>query len=175
MTFKKLSDLPRKTLGTEWSLRYITDYKGRKGSDVSLSASLPDELNTFYARFETSNTFPAVKLPADHDTCPLVLTTPEVSRAFKRVNARKAPGLDGIHGHVLRACAVQLADVFTNIFNLSLRLTVIPTCFKQTTIILVPKKNNRLLPERLPPHITDISHHEVLRTSSQIPHLLLST
>ena len=122
------------------SLRYITDYKGRKSSGVSLSASLPDELNTFYARFETGNTFPAVKIPADLDTCPLVLTTLEVSKAFKRVNGRKAPGPDGIHGRVVRACTVQLADVFTNIFNLSLRLTVIPTCFKQTTIIPVPKK-----------------------------------
>lgn len=97
-------------------------------------------LTTNEEKAETGNTFPAVKLPADHDTCPLVLTTPEVSRAFKRVNAWKAPGLNGIHGHVLRACAVQLADVFTNIFNLSLRLTVIPTCFKQTTIIPVAKK-----------------------------------
>lgn len=67
------------------SLCYITDYKERKSSDVSLSVSLPNELSTFYARFETGNTFPAVKLPANHDTCPLVLTTPEVSRAFKRV------------------------------------------------------------------------------------------
>ncbi|XP_073719106.1 uncharacterized protein [Misgurnus anguillicaudatus] len=124
-----------------WSnLCYITDYKGRKSSGVSLSASLPDELNTFYARFEADNTFSAVKIPADTDNLPLVLTTHEVRKAFKRVNGRKAPGPDGVHGRVVRACAIQLADVFTNIFNLSLRLTVIPTCFKQTTIIPVPKK-----------------------------------
>ena len=33
----------------------------------------------------------------------------------------------------------QLASVFTDIFNLSLSESVIPTCFKQTTKILVPK------------------------------------
>jgi hypothetical protein len=34
----------------------------------------------------------------------------------------------------------QLASVFTDIFNLSLTETAIPTCFKQTTIVSVPKK-----------------------------------
>ena len=33
----------------------------------------------------------------------------------------------------------QLAGVFTDIFNLSLSESVVPTCFKQTTIVLVPK------------------------------------
>jgi len=37
-----------------FGLRAITDYKGRSSSDVQPAASLPDELNTFYARFEVS-------------------------------------------------------------------------------------------------------------------------
>ena len=45
----------------------------------------------------------------------------------------------GQTGHVLRACADQLAGVFTDIFNMSLIESVIPTCFKQTTIVPVPK------------------------------------
>ena len=36
----------------------------------------------------------------------------------------------------------QLASVFTDIFNLSLSESVIPTCFKQTTIVPVPKNTN---------------------------------
>ena len=40
---------------------------------------------------------------------------------------------------MLRACAYQLAGVFTDIFNISLIEPVIPTCFKQTTIVPVPK------------------------------------
>jgi hypothetical protein len=35
--------------------------------------------------------------------------------------------------------AGQLASVFTDIFNLSLTESVIPTCFKQSTIVPVPK------------------------------------
>ncbi|KAI5611805.1 gastrula zinc finger protein XlCGF28.1-like [Silurus asotus] len=42
---------------------------------------------------------------------------------------------------VLRECAEQLADVFTDIFNISLSSNVVPTCLKTTTIVPVPKKS----------------------------------
>ncbi|KAK3539728.1 hypothetical protein QTP70_012875 [Hemibagrus guttatus] len=61
-------------------------------------------------------------------------------RAFRRVNTKKAAGPDGIKGQVLKAFANQLAHVFTEIFNLSLEQSIIPTCFKQSTIVPVPKK-----------------------------------
>ncbi|KAJ8357469.1 hypothetical protein SKAU_G00202630 [Synaphobranchus kaupii] len=56
-------------------LRSITDYKGRKSSDAQPAASLPHELNTFYARFEASNTIPIVRLAEDQDDCTLSLST----------------------------------------------------------------------------------------------------
>ncbi len=34
----------------------ITGFKGNKPATVKIAASLPDELNTFYARFEADNT-----------------------------------------------------------------------------------------------------------------------
>jgi hypothetical protein len=40
----------------------------------------------------------------------------------------------------LRTCADQLAVVFSDIFNHSLAQASIPTCFKMSTIIPVPKK-----------------------------------
>ena len=52
---------------------------------------------------------------------------------FTRPHGQSLPGC------VLRACA-ELASVFTDIFNLSLTESVIPTCFKQTTISHVPKE-----------------------------------
>ncbi len=45
-------------------------------------------------------------------------------------------------GVYLRDCAVELTDVFTDIFNISLSQAVVPTCFKATTIIPVPKKSS---------------------------------
>ncbi|KAL0195769.1 hypothetical protein M9458_009341, partial [Cirrhinus mrigala] len=69
-----------------------------------------------------------------------IISEHDVRRAFKRVNTRKAAGPDGISGRILRACADQLAPVFTEIFNLSLSQSVIPTCFKESIIVPVPKK-----------------------------------
>ncbi|XP_036420865.1 interferon-induced very large GTPase 1-like [Colossoma macropomum] len=106
------------------------------------SSSLADELNAHYARFEATDTSPAEKLPVDEESCALAIPLSEVVRSFRAVNPHKAPGPDGIHSRVLKACANQLAEVFTDIFNLSLRLLVIPTCFKETTIVPVPKKSS---------------------------------
>ncbi len=37
--------------------------------------------------------------------------------------------------------AFQLAGVFTDIFNLSLSLSVVPSCLKKSIIVPIPKKN----------------------------------
>ncbi|KAI3372497.1 hypothetical protein L3Q82_022696, partial [Scortum barcoo] len=108
-----------------------------------MSASLPDELNTFYARFESTS--PAVEVQkAQEDHCPPVISRADVCRTLKRINTRKAPGPDGIPGRALKVCADQLADVFADIFNVSLLQSVVPTCFKETIIVPVPKKTKIL-------------------------------
>ncbi len=121
----------------------ITGFKGNKPATVTISASLPDELNTFYARFEADNTAhtESAHTAAAEEVSPLSLSVVYVSRSFKRVNIRKAMGPDGIPGRVLKACAFQLAGVFTDICNLSLSLSVVPACFKKSTIVPIPKKN----------------------------------
>ncbi|KAK0148524.1 LINE-1 retrotransposable element ORF2 protein [Merluccius polli] len=69
----------------------------------------------------------------------LSVTEHNVRRALSCVNTRKAAGPDGMCGRVLKTCANQLAPVFTTIFNLSLAKSVVPTCFKRSTIVPVPK------------------------------------
>ena len=64
----------------------------------------------------------------------------DLIKTFKRVNPRKAAGPDSIPSCVLRACADQLAGVFTDIFNLSLSQSGVPPCFKMSTIVPVPKE-----------------------------------
>ncbi len=95
----------------------ITGFKGNKPATVNIAASLPDELNTFYARFEAHNTAHTERAPtaAAEEVNPLSLSVADVTRSFKRVNIRKAVGPDGIPGRVLKACAFQLARVFTDI------------------------------------------------------------
>ena len=85
------------------------------------------ELNLFYARFEASNTEAYRRAPAVLDDCVIMLSVADVSKTFKQVNIHKAAGPDGLPGRVLKACADQLASVFTDIFHLSLSESVIPT------------------------------------------------
>ncbi|KAK1802089.1 hypothetical protein P4O66_004432 [Electrophorus voltai] len=133
---------------------------------MSADQSLVNELNTFFARFEaTSSCANASRANANsasanasasangngtigtgNGTCaepeqrPLIITESDVRRVFKRVKTRKAVGPDGICGRVLKACTNQLAPVFTDIFNLSLTLGIVPSSFKLSTIVPVPKK-----------------------------------
>ena len=49
----------------------------------------------------------------------IIIHLPYVCDILTRVTARKAAGPDAVPGRVLRACAEQLAGVFTDIFNMS--------------------------------------------------------
>jgi hypothetical protein len=73
-------------------LQTIADYKGKPSRELSSDASLPDELNTFYAHFEASNTEPCMRAPAVPDDCEITLCVPNVSKTFKKVNIHKAAG-----------------------------------------------------------------------------------
>ena len=97
-------------------MQTITDYKGKPSRVLPIDATLPDELNGFYARFETSNTEACMRTPAVLDDCVITVSVTDVSKTFKQVNIHKAAGPGGLPGHVLQACADQLARVFTDIF-----------------------------------------------------------
>ncbi|KAK3533169.1 hypothetical protein QTP70_012416 [Hemibagrus guttatus] len=121
-------------------IQAITNYKTTPSACDS-DASLPDVLNDFYAWFEAQNNVAVRKtIPPPNDQVLCFFTT-DVRRTLCRVNPRKSAGPDNIPGRVLRECAEKLADVFTDIFNISLSSAVVPTCLKTTTIIPVPKKS----------------------------------
>ncbi|KAK1786183.1 hypothetical protein P4O66_017898 [Electrophorus voltai] len=135
-------------------LRTITDYRSPPSRLMSADESLANELNTFFAHFEgtyssanansayANNANGAIGICAKPtiEQRPLIITDSDVRRVFKRVNTRKVAGPDGICGRVLKACADQLALVFTGIFILSLTLGIVPSSFKRSTIIPVLKK-----------------------------------
>ena len=88
---------------------------------------------------EANNTEAYMRAPAVMDDSVETLSVADVSKTYKQVNIHKAAGPDRLPGRVLKACMDQLSSVFTDIFNLSLTESVIPTSFKQTTIVPVPK------------------------------------
>jgi hypothetical protein len=115
------------------------NYKRKPSHELPSDMSLPGEVNVFYARIKASSTEPCMRAPAVLENCVITLTVANVSKTFKQVNIQKATRPEGLPGHVPRACVNQLANVFIDIFNLCMTQSVIPTCFKQTTIVPVPK------------------------------------
>jgi hypothetical protein len=95
-------------------LQKITDYKKKTSPVVDVDVLLPDKCNNFFACFE-DNTVPPTWLGTKD--CGLAFSMDDVSKTFKRVNPHKAVGPDGIPSRIFRACADQLAAVFTDIFN----------------------------------------------------------
>uniref|UniRef100_A0A8C2G0Q0 Alkylated DNA repair protein AlkB homologue 8 N-terminal domain-containing protein n=1 Tax=Cyprinus carpio TaxID=7962 RepID=A0A8C2G0Q0_CYPCA len=62
-------------------------------------------------------------------------------QVFRKQKRKKAPGPDCVTPACLKSCADQLAPIFTQIFNRSLELCEVPSCFKRSTIIPIPKKS----------------------------------
>ena len=126
----------------------IINHRGSTAKTENPSVQLAEEINSFFARFETpqqQHSSASALLPSSSSpgscTAPLTVTEHDVRRVLLAVNPRKAAGPDGVPGKVLRACAHQLTLIFTRLFNLSLDQAAIPSCLKSATIIPVPKKS----------------------------------
>ena len=101
-------------------LQTITDYKGKSSCVVPTDAYQPDELNILYALFEADNTEPSWRtLAAPDDQVSLVSSS---------------------------ECVLTSWRASSRMFNLSLFQAVVSTCFKETTIVPVPKKNKVTCP-----------------------------
>ena len=97
-------------------------------------------------------------LPGDIDT-----STLDVTNHFKKFKVNKAPGPDGIPGRLLKECPIQLGPVFQPLFKQSVDTGVIPTIWKTSIVVPVPKMSS---PSELnhfrPVALTSIVHrHEM--------------
>ncbi len=117
-------------------MKDITSYKTPSPSTVE-NQQLADDLNEFYCMFEKHHSH---LLQPPSPTPALQIREYDVRQVFKKNKRRKAPGPDGVSPACLKSCADQLVPIFTQIFNRSLELCEVPSCFKRSTIIPVPKK-----------------------------------
>eukprot|EP00061_Rhincodon_typus_P008959 g32037.t1 len=98
------------------------------------SAENLDEYATICQCSNTCPTAPDAPVPS--------ITTLDITSIFLGVNPRKAIGPDGVPGRALRFCVNQLAEVLTDIFNLSLLQAKDHTYFKKSAINPVFKKTH---------------------------------
>ena len=124
-------------------LNNITNKQEKKNISHDNAASLVNDLNTFYCRFhEEDPTLPQiVGKPKESQHIPIAVTEDAVRKELKALNSKKAQGPDNISPAVLKECANELAGIFCPIFNMSLEQCSIPSLWKTSNIIPVPKKN----------------------------------
>ena len=103
-------------------LQQVTRFKQRAAAPSEVIPGLPDQLNSFYCRFDDKNPDPGYRPPLPED--PLLLTPPftiqvhEIKRMFMRQNTRKASGPDGVSTYMLCGPALCSWLLYSQIFSI---------------------------------------------------------
>lgn len=130
-------------------IQSFTNYRKDASKTVIRDASLLDNLNSYYARFDQHNRDMPLKAPCDPEETALWVTHTQVLRYLRQVNPCKAVGPDHVAKRVPKACAEQLEEVYTDIFNTSLLQKTVPGIFMSSVTVPVPKKTKHNYSERL--------------------------
>ena len=104
-----------------------------------------ESLNTFYARFDNhdfSNEIEKARSLLGNVDDSFVIEQYEVDKCFSKLKSNKASGPDGLSPKILKLCSKQLSYIYCTIFNMSLNICKIPTLWKTSKIIPVPKTSN---------------------------------
>ncbi|KAI3352719.1 hypothetical protein L3Q82_020175 [Scortum barcoo] len=87
-----------------------------------------------------NTTTPPSSSPTSTQSSPLI-TTDQVRGQLRKLRPRKAAGPDKVCPRLLKTCAAELGEPLQRIFNLSLQIGRVPTLWKTSRIVPVPKKN----------------------------------
>ena len=104
-----------------------------------------NELNSFYSRFDVHDfkeEINTIKTSLNHkeDETIFEISEKEVKKSFDRLKINKSSGPDGVKSNVPKMCSLQLSTIYSFIFNLSIKESSIPSSWKCSEIIPVPKK-----------------------------------
>lgn len=122
---------------------------GNNGSRVSLATceqysgvDLATHINEYFGAICSSlpaldtNNLPAYLPSASGPPC---VTRSEVWKQLARIQVHKAPGPDNIPNRLLKVFSFELSEPVTNIINCSLREGVVPSQWKEATVVPLPK------------------------------------
>uniref|UniRef100_A0A1A8LS20 Reverse transcriptase domain-containing protein n=3 Tax=Nothobranchius TaxID=28779 RepID=A0A1A8LS20_9TELE len=104
---------------------------------------LPDVFNSFFSRFERGDLVGKVGVckEALKPSEGFVISLDQVTILLKKVKVGKARGPDAICGRTLHHCANQLSGVFSRLFQTCVDVGQIPSLWKTSTIIPIPKSS----------------------------------
>ena len=113
-------------------------------------------LNSFFSTcFNTSH--PPLsehdQMPFVTNECPdeLLCTVEEVQSLLGSLDTTKATGPDGVSAIMLKRTAPSIAPAVTKLFNLSLRSGQVPTDWKKSSVVPIPKSSDRSSPTNYRP------------------------
>ncbi|XP_039896534.1 uncharacterized protein LOC120738979 [Simochromis diagramma] len=134
-------------------MRAITGLRQKRGVGMDRDVESANNLNLHFNRFDCPaspvSTPSSSHLllspppsPAPSDCLTLSLSADDIKRELGRLHSSKAAGPDGVSPRALRCCASQLSGVLHRIFNMSLVMQRVPSLWKTSCLVPVPKKIN---------------------------------
>ena len=147
---KKLWALVKSTSCTS-RIPEVVNYKGKFRNNSSDQAELFNEF--FCDQFsEPSHYDINIEYSSNNDeSFELSFNHNKIANLLKNMNARKAQGPDGIHGHILKNCAFSLSYPLSLIYKTSYNTGLLPNEWKEANVVPVHKKGTKALVENYRP------------------------
>ncbi|GIY65501.1 uncharacterized protein CDAR_187221 [Caerostris darwini] len=131
------------------NFKTLTDKKKRATSlshiqkeDGSFTASIHEtHLEILKFHFPCILTDNFTLSPFENNDTFIPITTTEIETVLDRIKPRKAAGIDGIPGEIVKELYYAKPSWFTNLFNILLMTGYFPNLWKQARIVLIPKTN----------------------------------
>ena len=124
-------------------------YNGRFRNNISDQTELFNQY--FFDQFSEPSNYDIPINFLDDAGANFVVNHTEVRTLLKKLNPNKAQGPDGIHGKILKNCAVGIAYPLTLIFNTSYKMGLIPDEWKLAHVVPVHKKGSKASVENYRP------------------------
>ena len=103
--------------------------------------------NEFYSVWNSSNQPDISKfiLNKPDPSTPLLFTPGIINNSLKQINS-STPGPDGLKPQLLKCIRLEIAEIVSTLFNQSLFYSFVPSQWKESNIVPIPKDNNSYRP-----------------------------
>ena len=136
-----------------------------KTVDSNVDLKYVNELNSFYARFDIHNfkeeCNTVLDIATDRHNERIEITHEDTIQSIKHIKHGKACGPDQINAKVLRNCTYMLAKPLQVLFQASVDQGTVPTIWKTSEIVPIPKTAFPKTNNDLRPIALDVSNYEM--------------
>ncbi|GIY37470.1 RNA-directed DNA polymerase from mobile element jockey [Caerostris darwini] len=113
--------------------------------DGSFSESITDSISAILKyHFPLCGEASALTIPFSTDSNFLEISSGELEAVIHKIKYKKAAGLDGIPGEIVKEIYYANPEWFRSILNILLSQGIFPACWKRARIALIPKDNRQL-------------------------------